>query len=70
MRGSRIAVLVGAVALVAAALLAPSSAVAGETFSFGPGAATFARLQATHGYRLNLSETEGGYFFVRVKGHG
>lgn len=56
--------------LVALALLAPASALAGESFSFGPGAVTFARLQGTHGYRVNFSETEGGYFFVRVKGHG
>jgi hypothetical protein len=56
--------------LVGLALLAPASALAGESFSFGPGAVTFARLQATHGYRINFSETEGGYFFVRVKGHG
>jgi len=57
-------------AVLAVALLAPTSALAGETFSFGPGAVTFARLQATHGYRVNFSETEGGYFFVRVKGYG
>jgi hypothetical protein len=56
--------------LVGLALLAPTSALAAETFSFGPGAVTYARLQATHGYRVNFSETEGGYFFVRVKGHG
>jgi hypothetical protein len=56
--------------LCAAALLLPGGAAAAETFSFGPGAVTFARLQATHGYRVNFSETEGGYFFVRVKGHG
>jgi hypothetical protein len=56
--------------LVAIALLGPASAFGAETFSFGPGAVTYARLQATHGYRVNFSETEGGYFFVRVKGHG
>jgi hypothetical protein len=70
MRAHRIAVVVGAIVLVAAAVLAPTSAGAAETFSFGPGSVTYARLQATHGYRVNFSETDGGYFFVRVKGHG
>jgi hypothetical protein len=56
--------------LVAAALIAPASSSAAETFSFGPGSVTFARLQATHGYRVNFSENNRGYFFVRVKGHG
>jgi hypothetical protein len=56
--------------LVAVALLAPASSLAAETFSFGPGSVTFARLQATHGYRVNFSENDKGYFFVRVKGHG
>jgi len=59
-----------AVALLAVVFLGPTNARAAETFSFGPGATTFARLQATHGYRVNFSETEEGYFFVRVKGHG
>jgi hypothetical protein len=66
-RGLAFLVTVGCAAV---ALLVPAGALAGETFSFGPGAVTFARLQATHGYRVNFSETEGGYFFVRVKGHG
>jgi hypothetical protein len=56
--------------LVAVALLVPTSALAAETFSFGPGSVTFARLGATHGYRVNFSENDKGYFFVRVKGHG
>lgn len=68
---ARSLVLLVAVVLAAATLLAPAgAAAAAEKFSFGPGAATFARLQASHGYRVNFSETEGGYFFVRVKGHG
>lgn len=70
MRARRIVAALGALALLAAALSAPASAIAGESFSFGPGAATFSHLHATHGYRVNFSETEGGYFFVRVKGHG
>jgi hypothetical protein len=57
------------VPLVALALLAPTSALA-ETFSFGPDGDTFARLQGTHGYRVNFSENDRGYFSVRVKGHG
>jgi hypothetical protein len=69
MRVRSAAALFVTVALMAVALLAPASALAAETFSFGPGAVTYARLQATHGYRVNFSETEGGYFFVRVKGH-
>lgn len=56
--------------LLAVALLAPASSLAAETFSFGPGSVTFARLQATHGYRVNFSENDKGFFFVRVKGHG
>jgi hypothetical protein len=67
-RARSLALLV-AVAVAAVALLSPAGALAGEKFSFGPGAVTFARLEATHGYRVNFSETEGGYFFVRVKGH-
>jgi hypothetical protein len=70
MRVRRTAALFVAVALMAVALLAPASALAAETFGFGPGGVTYARLQATHGYRVNFSESEGGYFFVRVKGHG
>ncbi|MGH2941056.1 MAG: hypothetical protein ACRDPE_23395 [Solirubrobacterales bacterium] len=69
MKTRSLALLV-AVAAATMALVAPASALAAETFSFGPGAVTFARLDATHGYRVNFSETEGGYFFVRVKGHG
>lgn len=56
--------------LLAVALLAPASSLAAETFSFGPGSVTFARLHATHGYRVNFSENDKGFFFVRVKGHG
>lgn len=60
-----------AVALaVAVGLLAPASSAAGGTFSFGPGSVIFARARATHGYRINFSENDKGYFFVRVKGHG
>jgi hypothetical protein len=58
------------VLLVVTALLAPASALAGETFAFGPGSVTSAHLRATHGYRVNFSENDKGYFFVRVKGHG
>jgi hypothetical protein len=58
-----------AVLLVAVGLLAPPGAAA-ETFGFGPGWATFAHVRATHGYRVNFSENDRGYFFVRVKGHG
>jgi hypothetical protein len=58
------------VALLALALVAPAGAAAAETFSFGPGSVTYARLRATHGYRVNFSENDKGYFFVRVKGHG
>jgi hypothetical protein len=67
---ARSLVLLVVAALAATALLAPAGAAAGEKFSFGPGAVTFARPHASHGYRVNFSETEGGYFFVRVKGHG
>lgn len=56
--------------LVALALLAPGGASAGETFGYGPGSVTFAQVRATHGYRVNFSENDKGYFFVRVKGHG
>jgi hypothetical protein len=56
--------------LVAAALLASTSAAGAETFAFGPGFVTFARVKATHGYRVNFSENEKGYLFVRVKGRG
>ena len=55
---------------VAVGLLAPAASLAAETFSFGPGSVTFARVSATHGYRVNFSENDKGYFFVRVKGHG
>lgn len=58
------------VLLFAVALLVPAGASAAETFSFGPGSVTYARVGATHGYRVNFSENEKGYFFVRVKGHG
>jgi hypothetical protein len=63
----------GGVALVlsvAVALLVAPASPAAETFSFGPGSVTFARVSATHGYRVNFSENDKGYFFVRVKGHG
>jgi hypothetical protein len=56
--------------LVAVALLAPAASLAADTFSYGPGSVTYARLQATHGYGVNFSENDKGYFFVRVKGHG
>jgi hypothetical protein len=71
MRCGRTGALLSVVAALtlAAVLLAPTYARAAEKFSFGPGAATFAHLHANHGYRVNFSETEGGYFFVRVKGH-
>lgn len=60
-----------AVALaVAVGLLVPAGSAAAETFSFGPGSVIFARARATHGYRINFSENDKGYFFVRVKGHG
>jgi hypothetical protein len=58
------------VLVLAVALLAPSASAAAETFGFGPGSVTFAQMHATHGYRLNFSENDKGYFFVRVKGHG
>lgn len=51
-------------------LLVPPSSLAAETFSYGPGSVTFARVRATHGYRANFSENDKGYLFVRVKGHG
>ena len=56
--------------LVAGGLLVPAGAGAANTFSFGPGSVTFARVAATHGYRVNFSENDNGYFFVRVLGHG
>lgn len=56
--------------LIVLGLLLPASALAGETFSFGPGSLTYARVKATHGYRVNFSENERGYFSVRVVGHG
>lgn len=61
---------VGVALLVAVGLLAPANSSAAETFSFGPGSVTFARVRASHGYRANFSENDKGYFFVRVKGHG
>jgi hypothetical protein len=69
-RLGRVLGLVAAAFLLAVGLLAPAGSAAAESFSFGPGSVTFARLHATHGYRVNFSETEGGYFFVRMKGHG
>ncbi|MBN9621759.1 MAG: hypothetical protein J0H06_02220, partial [Actinobacteria bacterium] len=56
--------------LVAVGLLAPAAAPGAETFSFGPGSVTYARVHATHGYRVNFAENDKGYFFVRVVGHG
>lgn len=56
--------------LLAFALVAPARSPGAETFSFGPGGVTFARVGATHGYRVDFSENDAGYFFVRVKGHG
>lgn len=56
--------------LLALALLLPASSLAAETFSYGPGSVTYARLRATHGYRANFSENDKGFFFVRVLGHG
>jgi hypothetical protein len=51
-------------------LLLPGGAMAAESFSFGPGSVTYARLRASHGYRVDFSENDKGYFFVRVVGHG
>ncbi len=59
-----------AVLAIAVGMLVPAGAVAGETFGFGPGSVIYARVSATHGYRVNFSENDKGYFFVRVKGHG
>lgn len=59
-----------ALLLIVVGLLLPTSALAGETFSFPGGSVTYARLKATHGYRVNLSENDKGYFSVRVVGHG
>lgn len=56
--------------LIAIGLLLPAGALAGETFTFSGGSVTYARLRATHGYRVNLSENDKGYFSVRVVGHG
>ena len=61
---------VGVALLLAVGLLVPAGSFAAETFSFGPGSVTYARVSATHGYRVNFSENDKGYFFVRVKGHG
>jgi hypothetical protein len=56
--------------LAAICLLAAGNSSAAETFGYGPGSVIFAQVRATHGYRINFSENDKGYFFVRVKGHG